>query len=142
MSTVVPIDQKLRERREATVSAFVTALNRSDIEGAVRAFASPRFELVGASRVFDGADEVVRYFRESREAFPDQHYDLIAMHHADDALICEYWMSGSHKGDIHGFEATGRHFRARIASFFLFEGADLLCHRVYYDARSIVMQLA
>jgi steroid delta-isomerase-like uncharacterized protein len=141
MPDVIPIDAPLRERREALLAAQVAAQNRSDIEGVIGTFAHPRFELVGSGRIYDGAAEVARYLRESREAFPDQHYDLITMHHADDAVICEFWMSGTHKGSVQGFEATGRHFRARMASFFLFDGDRLVGQRVYYDTRSIVRQL-
>lgn len=132
----------LRAHREALLRRLIDAQNRSDIDGVLAAFTEPQVELVGANRQFHGAVEVATYLRDSRSAFPDQRIDLITLHHADDAVICEFWFGGTHRGDIHGFEATGRGFRVRMASFFAFDGADLVGQRIYYDARSIVMQLA
>lgn len=134
--------QQLRSDREAVLQRLVEAQNRSDIDGVLDCFADPVVELVGADRTFHGAQEVATYLRESRAAFPDQQIELIALHHADQAVICEFWFSGTHRGDIHGFEATGRSFRVRMASFFTFEGTSLLGQRIYYDARSVVLQLA
>jgi steroid delta-isomerase-like uncharacterized protein len=138
---VADIDGR-RARREALLTRLIDAQNRSDIDGALACFTEPLVELVGADRIFRGADEVRAYLRDSRSAFPDQRFELITMHHADDAVICEFWFGGTHRGDIHGFEATGRGFRVRMAAFFSFDGDDLVGQRVYYDARSIVMQLA
>ncbi len=135
-------DPELRSRREDLLARLIDAQNRSDIAGVLDCFARPEVELVGANRHFRGADAVGSYLRDSRSAFPDQRFELITMHHADDAVICEFWFGGTHRGDIHGFEATGRGFRVRMASFFSFDGDALVGQRIYYDARSIVMQLA
>ena len=137
-----PIDTKLRARREAVLLALMAAQNRSDIPGVIdtsstraSSWSAPAVSTTAPTR--SGA-----ICARSRIAFPDQHYDLIATHHAEEAVICEVWMSGTHRGAIHGFEPTGKSFRTRIASFFLFEGTDLVCQRIYYDARGIVRQLA
>ncbi|HUW04587.1 MAG TPA: nuclear transport factor 2 family protein [Acidimicrobiales bacterium] len=137
-----PATPERRARRQALLQRLIDSQNRSDIDGVLACFAHPEVELVGANRRFTGSDEVGTYLRDSRSAFPDQRFELIMMHHADDAVICEFWFGGTHRGDIHGFEATGRGFRVRMASFFAFDGDDLVGQRIYYDARSIVMQLA
>lgn len=135
-------DTAQRKARERVIDELVKAQNLSDIAGVLACFTRPEIELVGADRVFRGADQVSTYLRDTRSAFPDQHIELIAMHHADDAVICEFWFGGTHRGDIHGFDATGRGFKVRMASFFTFDGEDLIGQRIYYDARSIVIQLA
>jgi steroid delta-isomerase-like uncharacterized protein len=140
--TVTPIDARLRERREAVIRALVEAQNRHDTPGALAAFAHPRFELIGTGRVYDGVAEVTQYLHDSRDAFPDQAQELIALHHADDAVICEAWFSGTHLGSIAGLDATGRRFRCRLAAFFVFEGDSLVCQRTYFDAGTIARQLA
>jgi hypothetical protein len=43
----------------------------------------------GHGQVYDGPDEVSEYFRRSRVPFPDQHNEVIALHHAEDAVITE-----------------------------------------------------
>lgn len=140
--TVTPIDARQRERREATIRALIEAQNRHDIDGALAAFGHPRFELIGTGRVYDGHAEVSAYLHDSRTAFPDQSTELIALHHADEAVICEAWFSGTHLGSIRGLEATGRRFHCRVAAFFVFEGDHLVCQRTYFDAGTIARQLA
>lgn len=135
---------ELRARREAIVRRHMEAENVHDFDTVVATFAHPRYELVGTDRVYDGEASVREYFRETRTAFPDQRNELIALHHADDAVIAEFWLEGTHRGPLGGLAPTGRAFRCRMASFFLFDGtesADLVCERVYFDAATILRQL-
>ena len=92
--------------------------------------------------VHDGPEAVMAYFTESRTAFPDQRNELIAMHHADDAVIVEFTLRGTHLGPLRGFEPTGREFSCRMIAVFEFEGERIVCERVYFDAATILGQLA
>jgi hypothetical protein len=65
-------------------------------------FGHPRYELVATGDVHDGPDEVMRYFEETRMAFPDQRNELIALHHADDAVIAEFNLPGTQLGSFRG----------------------------------------
>jgi steroid delta-isomerase-like uncharacterized protein len=127
--------------REATVRRHMAAENALDFEAALGTFTHPRYELIATGATHDGADEVARYFVESRQAFPDQRNELISLRHADDAVIVEFWLLGTHKGPLAGIEATGKAFRCRMTAFFIFEGADLVCERVYFDSATILRQL-
>jgi len=91
--------------------------------------------------VYDGPEEVARYYRESRAAFPDQRNELISLRHADDAVVVEFWLLGTHRGRFRGLEPAGRAFRCRMTALFLFEGASLVCERVYFDSATIARQL-
>ncbi|HEX4902778.1 MAG TPA: ester cyclase [Acidimicrobiales bacterium] len=142
MADVVPISDKLREAREAVLSGNLDALARGDIEGVVRSFVHPRMELVGAGRVLEGADALRRYLEERRRAFPDQRFEVICYHHSDRAVIGELWMSGTHSGELHGVEPTGKRFRVRMASISEFDGEDLINQRMYYDHGTVARQLA
>jgi steroid delta-isomerase-like uncharacterized protein len=104
-------------------------------------FHHPRYELIATGDVFDGEDEVREYFRRTRTAFPDQRNELIALRHADDAVIAEFDLLGTHLGSYGGLPATGRAFRCRMTAFFLFEQDRLVCERVYFDAATIMRQL-
>ena len=131
----------LRQQREKLVREHMEAENRLDFDFALGTFTHPRYELVGLDRVYDGADEVAAYFRESRLPFPDQRNELIALHHADDAVITEFWLMGTHKGRLGGLEPTGRSFRVRMCALFIFEGEGLVCERVYFNPGDILAQL-
>lgn len=131
----------VRREREALVRRHMEAENEHEYEVAIGTFAHPRYEIVATDRVFDGLEEVRAYFRESRTAFPDQRNELIALHHADDAVIAEFWLLGTHRGPLMGIEPTGRSFRCRMTAFFLFDESGLVCERVYFDAGTILRQL-
>jgi predicted ester cyclase len=142
MARVTPIAAKLHQRRDAVLRRLLDAQNVRDIDAALACFDHPRYELIGNNRVYDGAEEVRRYYEMTRRYFPDLQFEVIGIHHADDAVVCELWMSGTHLGSGPEFEATGRHFRCRTAVIFAFDGERLVGARAYYDTGTIARQLA
>jgi len=135
------MDAELRAERERVVRIHMESENVHDFDATIGTFAHPRYELIATDRVHDGEAEVREYFRESRTAFPDQRNELISLRHADDAVIVEFWLLGTHRGPLGGLEPTGREFRCRMTAFFLFEGAKIVCERVYFDSGTILRQL-
>ena len=131
----------LRQFRERLVREHMESENVHDFDATLDTFAHPRYEIIPTGEVFDGEDEVRRYFDETRAAFPDQRNELIALYHADDAVIIEFWLRGTHRGPLHGIEPTGSEFECRTLSIFLFEGERLVCERAYFDALTILSQL-
>ncbi len=131
----------LRERREAIVREHMESENRHDFDATIATFDHPRYELVPTGDVFDGEQAVRAYFLESRTAFPDQRNEVVAMHHADDAVIVEFDLLGTHLGPLRALPPTGRSFRCRMTAYFLFEGDRLTCERVYFDQLTIMRQL-
>jgi len=138
----VALSKEVRERREALVVEHMESENRHEFDVTMATFEHPRYELIATGDVFDGKEEVDRYFDETRTAFPDQRNELIAMHHADDAVIVEAMLFGTHLGSFRGLPPTGRQFEMRFLAMFLFEGEDnLVCERVYFDSATILRQL-
>jgi steroid delta-isomerase-like uncharacterized protein len=131
----------LRARREAIVREHMESENVHDFDTTIGTFGHPRYELVATGDVYDGEEAVRGYFAESRRAFPDQRNELIALHHADDAVIVEFDLLGTHLGPLRALPPTGRSFRCRMSAHFVFEGAELVCERVYFDQLSIMRQL-
>ena len=91
--------------------------------------------------VIDGADDVAAYYRETREAFPDQRNRVIALRHADDVVLMELELTGTHLGSFRGLPPTGRSFTCRMAAIFDFEDDRLMSERVYFDQATILRQL-
>ena len=137
----MPPDADLRRRREALVREHMASENEHDFDTTIGTFGHPRYELVATGDVYDGEEEVRGYFAESRTAFPDQRNELVALHHADDAVIVEFDLLGTHLGRLRALPPTGRAFRARMTAYFLFEGERLVCERVYFDQLTIMRQL-
>ena len=137
----MPPTKAMREKREALVIEHMESENRHDYDATIETFGHPRYELIATGDVYDGTAEVEHYFEETRTAFPDQRNELIALHHSDDAVIVEATLRGTHLGSFRGLPATGREFEMRFCAMFLFEGDELVCERVYFDAGTILRQL-
>jgi len=137
MSAASP-DTDLRARREAVVREHMESENHHDFDTTIGTFSHPRYEIIPTG---DGEEEVRGYFAESRTAFPDQRNELISLRHADDAVIVEFDLLGTHSGPLREIQPTGREFRTRVVAFFIFEGDRIICERVYFDQLSILSQL-
>jgi steroid delta-isomerase-like uncharacterized protein len=131
----------LRARREAVVREHMESENVHDFDTTIATFGHPRYELVATGDVYDGEEAVRGYFAETRRAFPDQRNELVALHHADDAVIVEFDVLGTHLGPLRALPPTGRAFRCRMSAHFVFDADQLVCERVYFDQLSIMRQL-
>ena len=116
--------------------------NRHEFDATLETFDHPRYELVATDEVYDGREEVERYFEQTRRAFPDQRNELLALHHSDDAVLVEAVVRGTHKGPLRNLPPTGREFELPILAVFVFEGDKLVCERVYFDQLTVLRQLA
>jgi steroid delta-isomerase-like uncharacterized protein len=132
---------RLRATREQLVREHMESENRHEFDVTLATFDHPRYELIATGDVFDGPEEVMAYFEETRTAFPDQRNELLALHHADDAVVVEAMLYGTHLGPFRGLPATGRTFEMQFLAVFLFEGDRLICERVYFDAGTVLRHL-
>ena len=132
---------EMRARREAVVREHMESENVHDFDTTISTFGHPRYELVATGDVYDGEAEVRAYFAESRRALPDQRNEVVALHHAVDAVIVEFELLGTHLGPLRALPPTGRAFRCRMSAHFVFEGDRLVCERVYFDQLTIMRQL-
>jgi steroid delta-isomerase-like uncharacterized protein len=135
------VSEEIRQKREDLVKEHMESENRHEYDATIETFDHPRYELIGTGDVYDGADEVARYFDETRTAFPDQRNELIALHHADDAVIVEANLYGTHEGPFRGLPPTGRRFEMRFIAVFVFDEDRLVCERVYFDSNTVLRQL-
>jgi steroid delta-isomerase-like uncharacterized protein len=133
--------ERLRREREAIVRRHMESENVHDFDTVLGTFSHPRYEIVPTGAVHDGEAAVRAYFRDTRATFPDQRNELIALHHADDAVIAEFWLRGTHRGALGGLAPTGRAFECRMVALFLFDATGIVCERVYFDSATILRQL-
>jgi len=115
--------------------------NRHEFEVTLRTFAHPRYELVATGEVYDGEEAVRGYYAAARGAIPDQRNVVHAIHHADDGVIVEFDLMGTHRGPLRGVPPTGREFTCRMVALFLFDADRIVCERVYFDSATILRQL-
>lgn len=133
--------EELRRRREEIVREHMDSENRHEFDATIKTFEHPRYELIATGEVYDGEAEVRDYFAETRRAFPDQRNGLLALHHADGAVLVEAVIRGTHSGPLRALPPTGRAFELPILAVFVFEGEHLVCERVYFDQNTVLRQL-
>lgn len=131
----------LRQRREKLVLDHFADEVSQHWDDVLATFPHPRYELIPTGVVHEGREDVQRYYRETRHAFPDQRHEMIRLRHADDAIVCEFYLLGTHRGTYGGIPATGKSFKVRMTAFFIFEGETLVCERIYFDTFSFLRQL-
>lgn len=135
------LDDATRQVREKVVLDHMHDERRRDWDDVLSTFPHPRYELIGSMTVHDGDRAVRKYYVESRISFPDQSNELISLRHSDDAVIVEFWLTGTHRGPLHKIPPTGCRFRVRMTAYFIFDEETLVCERVYFDRLTMVRQL-
>lgn len=133
--------EELRRRREEVVREHMDSENRHDFETTLKTFSHPRYELIATGEVYDGEDAVRGYYAATRASFPDQRNVVHTIRHADDAVIVEFDLMGTHRGPLRGLPPTGREFTCRMVALFLFETDRIVGERVYFDSATILRQL-
>jgi steroid delta-isomerase-like uncharacterized protein len=138
----VSITDEVRARRERLVLDHFHDEVAQQWDDVLATFPHPRYEIVPTSTVHDGAEAVRGYYVETRTAFPDQRHEMIALRHADDAVITEFYLLGTHRAPLGPVPPTGATFKVRMTAFFVFRGDDeLVCERIYFDQLSFLRQL-
>jgi steroid delta-isomerase-like uncharacterized protein len=130
-----------RKKREEIVREHMDSENRHEFDATLDTFEHPRYELIATGEVYDGTEEVEHYFDDTRRAFPDQRNELLALHHADDAVLVEAVVRGTHRGPLRSLPPTGREFELPILSIFMFDDDKLVGERVYFDQTTVLRQL-
>lgn len=138
------MDIPLLELRGVTVLAHLNAENRHDIAATLATF-RPGFERteMPGDDVADGRAAVADSYRELFTAFPDMHFDIApdSFGHQGNRVIFETVVRGTHRGPFRGLPPTGRRLNLPIVTVFEFDGADLICERVYFDRLTLFVQL-
>ncbi len=141
------MSQDIAATRIQTVRDHMALEVTHDWDAVIATFAHPRYEIYGGGQVFDGETAVRAYFAASRTPFPDQGNEIIAIAHADNTVLVEFWLTGTHLGPLklsgRTIEPTGKTFRMRMAASFEFApGSDkIVCERPYFDQGAVLREL-
>ncbi|WP_326545201.1 ester cyclase [Mycolicibacterium sp. ND9-15] len=136
------VTDALRQRRLDVIRVHMETEVTKDFDATLATFnGHPHYEIMATGQVFDGADEVMAYYRTTRTAFPDQRHDSVRYHVADDAVIVEFDLLGTNLGEFYGLPPTGRAFRVPVAAVFFFDGDRIVNERIYFDSASLLTQI-
>lgn len=136
------LSEDVRARREQVVLDHFRDEVDQDWDAVLSTFPHPRYEIVPTQTVHDGDGEVRGYYHDTRRAFPDQHHEMIALRHADDAVVVEFHLLGTHLGPFGAVPPTGSKFKVRMTAYFVFdEHEQLVTERIYFDQLTFIRQL-
>jgi steroid delta-isomerase-like uncharacterized protein len=140
MST--PSPAALRDAREVIVRTHVAAENAGDVDATIATFHTPRYNVIPMGAIADGDSAVRHLISGLVEAFPDFHFHVDRLHHADTAIIVEGTMTGTQRAEWAGIAARGATMTVAAACIFDFDGDRLLNETVYFDFATLQRQLA
>jgi steroid delta-isomerase-like uncharacterized protein len=131
----------MRRRREAIVREHIDAENAHDVRRAIATFHHPRYEVAPFGSPNDGAESVHQLLSGMFAAFPDFHVAVPRVHHADEAVVVEFVMRGTHRGPFAGLAASGQRIEVPSVGIFEFDEDRLMCEKVYFDMATLMRQL-
>jgi steroid delta-isomerase-like uncharacterized protein len=132
----------LRAHREELVIRHIDAENRNDTETALKTFTRPKYDLRAVEGpVIEGADPVRELIASFGTSLPSVTYVAEKVHHADDAVIVEYSITGRHDGEYNGIPPSGATVDYPAIAVYEFDGPDLVCERIYLNVRGLESQL-
>jgi steroid delta-isomerase-like uncharacterized protein len=130
----------LQPARETVIRAHLDAENVGDVAATLASFARPCYEVMPLG-TFADSNAVEGFLTSFFTGFPDLHQEIVVAHHAASAVIVEMRNTGTHQGEFAGLAPTGRRIDVPSCNLFLFEGADLIRERIYFDMGTLMAQL-
>ncbi len=139
----VPLPHDLRSARVELVERHIQLENAHDLEGVIGTFgAGARYDDEAWGEHHEGASGVRSFYRQLMAALPDLQIDVVRRHIAEDAILVEVVIRGTHLGAWRGLPATGRHVEIPLCGVYTFDEANRLAgERIYYDRATVLRQL-
>jgi steroid delta-isomerase-like uncharacterized protein len=135
------MDEHRLAARINLVDEHVRAENNHELDGTMATLnETPLFRLNDEEII--GNDGVRGFYADLFRGFPDLHLDVTQRHVADEAIILELMISGTHTNEFRGIPATGRRVQYPCCAVFPFDENDRITgERIYFDVALFLRQL-
>jgi len=137
------LDESAGSIRERLVQEHIRLENAHDLTGLMGTFgdqAAYDDEPWGDHR--RGINSVKDYYETLLTAVPDLRIDVVDSHVAQDTIIVEVIISGTHLGDWRGVPATGRKISFPLCGIYTFDKNNRIAgERIYYDRMEVLKQI-
>ncbi|HVJ05960.1 MAG TPA: ester cyclase [Candidatus Saccharimonadales bacterium] len=132
-----------RSRRLATVEEHVRLENAHDLEGVIQTFGEmARYDDEPWDQHYEGRQGVRLFYEQLMAALPDLNIEIVSRHVAEEAVILEVVIRGTHSGGWRGLPATGRRVEFQLCGVYTFDGDERLAgEKIYYDRGMVLKQL-
>ena len=129
--------------RIAIVEQHIRLENEHDLEGVLRTFGeSARYDDEPWGEHYTGLDGVRDFYQQLMQALPDLEIAVQRRHIAEEAILVEVVIRGTHLGGWRGLPGTGRRVEFPLCGVYTFDAEDRLAgERIYYDRGSVLRQL-
>jgi DNA end-binding protein Ku len=132
-----------RSGRIATVEQHIRLENEHDLEGVLRTFGDiAQYDDEPWGEHYKGQSGVRLFYEQLMKALPDLKIDVQRQHVAEEAIVVEVIIRGTHLGAWRGLPATGRSVEFPLCGIYTFDADDRLAgERIYYDRGTVLRQL-
>ena len=129
--------------RMKVVDAHIEHESARQLEPLVATFgANPEWHNKPGDEVLNGHDAIRNFYAALFEAFPDFYVDVQQKRVAEDAIVVEGYLGGTHRAEWMGIPATSKTIRIPFCVVFTFTADDKLkAEFAYFDRLSIMSQL-
>ena len=129
--------------RIAVVERHIRLENEHDLEGVLRTFGdSARYDDEAWGEHYEGRNGVRQFYEQLMQALPDFEIEVQRRHVADEAILVEVMIRGTHLGGWRGLPATERRVEFPLCGVYTFDADDHLSgEKIYYDRGTVLRQL-
>jgi steroid delta-isomerase-like uncharacterized protein len=141
--TKASIPKDTQSARIAIVEQHIRLENEHDLEGVLRTFGdTAQYDDEPWSERYKGRNEVRGFYKQLMTALPDLKIEVQRQHVAEEAILVEVIIRGTHLGDWRGLLATGRSLEFPLCGVYTFDTDDRLAgEKIYYDRGTVLRQL-
>jgi steroid delta-isomerase-like uncharacterized protein len=129
--------------RMKVVDAHIEHESTHEIEPLVATFgANPEWHNMPGDEVLHGHEAIRTFYAALFAGFPDFYLDIRQKHVAEEAIVVEGYLGGTHRAEWMGIPATSKSMRIPFCVVFTFTADDKLkAELTYFDRLSILSQL-
>jgi steroid delta-isomerase-like uncharacterized protein len=129
--------------RIAIVEQHIRLENEHDLEGVLRTFGdTAQYDDEPWGEHYKGRNRVRLFYEQLMTALPDLEIEVQHRHIADNAVLVEVVIRGTHLGSWRGLPATGRRVEFPLCGVYTFDADDRLAgEKIYYDRGTVLRQL-
>ena len=140
-SASIPRDRT--SARVALVEQHIQFENEHDLEGVLRTFGdTARYDDEPWGDHYEGRHAVRSFYGQLMKALPDLAIVVQRRHVAQDAIVVEVMIRGTHLGGWRGLPATGRRVESPLCGVYTFDADDRLAgEKIYCDRGTVLRQL-
>src|SRR5258708_7925711 len=120
----------------------VVAKTRRSIEGLLETLsAEPVYEVMATGAAHRGRQAVATFYENLFESMPDVTFKLVDVFVAENGVVEESVLVGTHSGDLFGLPPSGRPVRLPLTIVFPMRAGQILGERLYFDLDGLQRQI-